>query len=132
MRLILAAVFALTGYFAGSLALAERVSVVRHIPGYRCMALNLSPEQMMDPSVEVPVYSQPSTASPKIGVAGATVAARDPLVSSKGFVQVLFPSGQTGWIAASALKSWRPAAGTHGTCVPAQLSNGRLGFDYTE
>jgi len=132
MRLLLAAVFVVSSCAASGLAFAERVSVVRHIPGYRCMALNLSPEQMMDRSVEVAVYSQPSTTSPKLGVAGATVAVRDPTVASKGFVQVLFPSGQTGWMAASVLKPWRPAAGTHGTCVPAQLSNGRLGFDYTQ
>src|SRR5215472_6846558 len=116
MRLLLIAVFGVGGCLADCPAIAESVSVVRHIPGYRCMALNLSPTQMMDPSVEVPVYSQPSAASSKVGAAGATVAARDPLVSSNGFVQVLFPSGQTGWIVGSALKSWQPAAGTHGTC----------------
>ena len=46
------------------------VAVARHLPGYQCMSLNLSPQQMMDPSVSVSVYSEPSTRSAKLGIAG--------------------------------------------------------------
>lgn len=108
------------------------VTVVRHLPGYKCMSLNLSPHQMMDPSVLVSVYSRPSTKSTKLGTAGATVAAVDPIVPRNGFVEVLFPSGKLGWIQSTMLKPWRPAIGTNGKCLPAQLSNGRLGFDYIQ
>lgn len=114
-----------------TVAFAGSVTVVRHIPGYQCMALNLTPQQMMDPSVVVPVLAAPKEGAPKIGVAASTVAASDPLVSYHGFVEVLFPSGRTGWIAGSLLRPWHPASGTSGSCAPAQLSNGRLGFDYS-
>lgn len=119
-------------FTAIGIAHSKPVSVVRHLPGYRCAALKLTPQQMMDPSVAVPVFSQPDAASAKLGKASATIAVSNPAIVSNGFVRMLFPSGKVGWVSAALLRPWQGAAGTAGTCAPAQLSNGRLGFDYAE
>jgi len=111
-------------------ASATPVTAVRELTGYRCMTLNLNFQQMMDPSVVVPVLSQPVSTAPRIGVAASTVAAKEPPTVTNGFIEVLFPSGQKGWVMQSYLKPWRPAAGTTAHCIPAWLSNGRLGFSY--
>jgi len=117
-------------YCVGSSAADAPVTAVRELPSYRCMALNLSHQQMMDPSIEVPVLSQPVSTASQIGFALPTVAAKEPLTVTNGFIEVLFPSGQQGWVMRSYLRPWRPAAGTTAHCIPAWLSNGRLGFSY--
>ncbi len=126
---ILTALGGLT-YCAVSTASGAAVTAIREIPGYRCMALNLNAQQMMDPSVVVPVLSQPLSTAPQIGIASSTVAAKDPLNITNGFIEVLFPLGQSGWVIQSYLRPWQPAAGTSARCKPAWLSNGRLGFNY--
>jgi len=105
-------------------------TTARDIPGYRCMALNLDAHQMMDPSVEIPVLSQPSSTASPIGFASSTVAAKDPPTATNGFIEVLFPSGQKGWVLQSDLKAWRAAVGTSAHCKPVWLSNGRVSFHY--
>ena len=130
MRTIGSQVMALV-LLAATSAFAE-VTVVREIPGYRCMSLNLNSRQMMDAAAEVPVFEQPSTASPKLAAAGAIILANDPINNQTGFTEVLLPSGRRGWIAQSYLKPWRPVSGQPGHCGAAQLSNGRLGFSFKE
>jgi hypothetical protein len=101
-----------------------------HIKGYQCMALNLSPQQMMDPSVRVPIRSRPLPNAPVTGNAIATVIASSPEISKDGFVKVLQLNGKTGWINARFLKQWVNPGGNGQKCYPSILSDGRIGFDY--
>lgn len=116
----------------GSAVAGAAVTVVRHLKGYECMAVRLTPAEMMNPSAMVPIFSAPSSASPKLGIAGVVVAVRDPPVNRNEFTEVLFPSGVLGWVETAQLKPWVAAPGTNGECHPALLSNGRIGFDYVQ
>ena len=110
MRRTRAFALVLLGSLLTSPAIAKSVSVVQHISGYRCMSLNLTQTQMMDPNVVVPVLAQPATTAARVGVAAATIAVRDPPHEIHGFLEVLFPTGQTGWVEARLLRPWRGTA----------------------
>jgi hypothetical protein len=111
-----------------SSAFAE-VTVSKVIPGYRCMSLNLTDAQMADPSVVVEIKSAPNASAPNIGTASAIVVTSSPLKVENGFARVLHLNGKTGWIPVDDLRPWRAADGGKATCVPAIMSNGRIGFD---
>jgi hypothetical protein len=107
---------------------AQRLQAVRPLPGYACMMLNLSPAQMQDDSVNVPIYAQPSASSPKVGNAAAVVIATSPLNVVHGFGEVLFPNGRQGWIEAKMLRPYANASNPNAHCTPSLMSNGRPGF----
>lgn len=111
-------------------AYAQRLHVVRAIPGYRCMSLNLTESQLLNNSAPVPVRSAPSSSAPQVGVAGATVAVASPLHPVNGYLQMMFPNGAKVWIAADRLRPWRSPSNPQARCTPALLSNGKPGFDY--
>ena len=92
------------------------------------MVLNLSHAQMLDNSLEVPVYSAPSPSSPKVGNAAAVVIATSPLNVVRGFAEVLFPDGRQGWIEARMLRPYTNANNPNAHCTPSLMSNGRPGF----
>lgn len=102
-------------------------SAGRRIPGYECMMLNITEQQSMDPGFRVNVKSAPSSTSPNAGWAAAVVIVRDPSVSRNGFLEMLKPNGQTAWIPANMVKTYRPVADPNARCVPAVLPNGRIG-----
>lgn len=102
----------------------------RDLQGYKCMSLNLTQQQMMDPSVRVPIKSGPSASAPVTGNAIATVIAASPLVENQGYIKVLELNGHTGWIQAGFLKPWVNPGGNGQRCYPAMLPTGRIGFDY--
>lgn len=109
------------------IAHAQGLQAVRPLPGYECMALNLSPQQMMTETV--PILSEPSSSAAKIGIASATVIAADaPPVN--GFQKVLRLDGKPGWISTKLLKPWVNPGGNGQKCVPSAMSNGRLGFGF--
>ena len=88
---------------------AQGLQVVRPLPGYECMALNLSDQQMMTETV--PILAQPSPSAAKIGIASATViAAEAPSVG--GYQKVLRLDGKPGWISTKFLKPWVNPGGT--------------------
>jgi len=68
-------------------AIAESPRIVGPLPGYRCMMLNLSAEQSMDPDVHVPFFTAPMDSSPVAGYASLEVAVRDPIKQVSGFVE---------------------------------------------
>lgn len=116
--------------WGGAAATAQQqVTVASHIPGARCMDLALTHEQMMDTSFSVPMRAEPRDGAPVVGTPGATVIVRD-APPTNGFFEAMLADGRTGWVEGRWLRPWRPAAGTRGTCRPAVLSNGRLGFDF--
>lgn len=98
--------------------------------GYECMALNLTQQQMMDPSIRIPIRSAPSSSAPVTGNAIATVIAAAPVVRTGGYIKVLQLNGRSGWIDGRYLKNWTNPGGNGQRCFPAVLPNGRLGFDY--
>lgn len=102
-------------------------SAVKRIPGYKCMMLNITEQQSMDPGFRVNVKSAPSPSSPDAGWAAAVVIVRDPAVPQNGFLQMLKPNGQTAWIPANMVKTYRPVADPNARCVPEVLPNGRIG-----
>jgi hypothetical protein len=98
------------------------------LAGYRCMMLNLSEQQSMDPSLRVPVQAAPSTSAPTVGWAGAVVVVREPVTPVNGFVQMLYPDGRQVWIASNALRPYHSLGDPNAKCVPEILPNGRIGF----
>ena len=98
------------------------------LPGYRCMMLNLSEQQSMDPSLRVPVRAAPSTSAPTVGWAGAVVVVREPVTPVNGFVQMLYPDGRQVWIASNALRPYHSLGDPNAKCIPEILPNGRVGF----
>jgi hypothetical protein len=91
------------------------------------MMLNITEQQSMDPSFRVSVKSAPSSSSPDAGWAAAVVIVRDPAVPQNGFVQMLKPNGQTAWIPANLVKTYRPVADPNARCTPEVLPNGMIG-----
>ena len=99
----------------------------KRIIGYKCMMLNITEQQAMDPNFRVDIKSAPSSASPSAGWAGAVVIVRDPALPENGFLQMLKPNGETAWIRADMVKTYRPVADPTAKCVPEELPNGRIG-----
>ena len=100
------------------------------LQGYECMSLNLTQQQMMDPSVKVPIKSGPTAEAAVTGNAIATIIASSPLVETNGYVKVLELNGHIGWIKSGYLKPWINPGGNGQRCYPSMLQNGRIGFDY--
>lgn len=107
---------------------AEALRAVRPLPGYACMQLALTPEQLTDPKVGVPVREAPSRAAPIVGFAANTVIVQDPPQPEAGFLQVLRPTGEVGWIEAGYLRPWSNPFAPSARCSPAIMSNGKPGF----
>lgn len=99
----------------------------RIITGYRCMMLNITEQQGMDPHFHVPVRTAPSSTAPEAGWATAIVIVREPVVPQNGFLEMLRGNGQTAWIPANEVKAYRPLADPTAKCVPEVLPNGRIG-----
>jgi hypothetical protein len=116
--------------FSAHHASADRVHVVRRISDYTCMMLNLTPEQAVDPKIEVPVRAEPRTNAAIVGYAMPVVAVKLPLKVVNGFYAALFPSGHPVWIAVSIVRPYHSLGDPSAKCVPAIMSNGLQGFDY--
>ncbi|GLR66564.1 hypothetical protein GCM10010909_12440 [Acidocella aquatica] len=100
------------------------------LSGYACMALNLPAGEMMNPDIQVPIYSDPTSSSTQIGRASAIVIVSFPLVLTDGYARVLHLNGKTGWISEKYIKTWVNPGGTGDHCYPVLLSNGRIGFEF--
>ena len=111
-------------------ARTQGITAVRPLPGYVCMMLNLTEQQSMDQSVNVPVRAGPSATAPVLGSAPSTVAVRSPVRPLNGFLEALFPTGQTVWIAAESLRPYRSLADPTAKCGPSIMSNGKPGFSH--
>ena len=102
--------------------------VVGPATGLMCMSLKVTDAQAMDPAFVVPFYSEPSSASPSVGQATATVFVRSPVVQQNGYLQAMLFNGRVGWIAANAVKPWTNPGGNGQRCVPSRMSDGSLGI----
>ena len=127
-KLIATTLIAATGV-ASINASAQTLTAERPLTGYKCMALNLTEQQMMDPSTHVPILAQPAASSALVGYASATViASLSP--PTDGFRHVLRLDGVPGWIDIQYLKDWTNPGGNGQKCIPSIMSNGRVGFDF--
>jgi hypothetical protein len=113
--------------FSGA-GVAQPAHPMRPLAGYKCMMLNLTEQQYLDPTVRVWVRAQPSPDAPKVGWAATNVAVRDPLHMVDGFTEALFPDGRTVWIESRMLRPYHSLGDPTAQCVPYLMSNGRLGF----
>jgi hypothetical protein len=106
---------------------AAPVTVVRKVPGLKCMLLDNQALAATVQSQLPPIRSAPSASAPTIGYPAEIVLVRDPLQEQGGFVAVERINGQFGWIEADRLQPWHAMNGRPGKCIPSQLSNGRIG-----
>ena len=130
MRMFFSSMLAF-GLMTCSVAMAQGLTVVKHLDDFTCMSLNLTEQQLMDGSVPVQVRAAPEGTAPSVGVAAATVAVRKPVKPVNGFVEMLFPDGRGVWIKANMLHRWKSLNNPRAKCFPAMMSNGRPGFDFT-
>lgn len=111
---------------------AQPLHAVRPIPGYSCMALNLTEQQMFDPNAVPPVMERPSPTSRTIGLASAVVMTADPAQAQNGYIAMMMPNGRHGWIAADKLKPYRSTSNPPARCVPSIMSDGRPGIAFPQ
>lgn len=115
---------------AGTATLADRPQVVGPLPGYKCMVLNLTEQQSMDPNTRIPVFDRPAADGHQVGIAAGIVAVKDPSHIVDGFTEALFPTGATVWIKSDVLRPYHSVSDPTARCVPSKMSNGRSGFDF--
>lgn len=119
----------IVGSLATATAAAAAEDAAKPIPGYVCMALNLTEAQVLDPNIAVPIYSEEKQPDGKIVFkkainSGSVVFVRQPTHVVQGYVEVLrFDNGKPGWIARDMVKPMR------GHCTPARRADGRLEID---
>jgi hypothetical protein len=120
------------GLWLTSPAAAQGLHAVRPLPGYSCMSLNLTEDQVRDFSALPPVMQQPSPTAPKLGVAGAIVMTVNPARVANGYIAVLMPDGRSGWVQVDKLRPYRNPTNPAVRCVPSMMANGRPGFAFPQ
>ncbi len=127
-------VFSVTGLLLAiglaQTAQGQPVTVVRPIPGFACMRLNLPREQIISRDLDVPVYAGPSVQSPRAGSAFATMIVHSPMNIQNGFAQLMLLNGREVWIQQDLLKPFATPEAPNSRCTPSVLSNGRIGFNF--
>jgi hypothetical protein len=129
MRLLMTTLAA-AAYFNATVCVAQTTRTARSLPSYVCMSLNITDAQAQDFKFHVPFYSAPDSSSRAVGFAGSQVAVRYPTHEVNGFVEALFPSGATAWIAVNYVRPYHSALDPTAKCVPVIMANGRQGFSY--
>ena len=107
---------------------AQFLTAVKPLPGYVCGRLNMPPDQVINPSFNVPVFSGPSDSSSKVGQASAALIVKSPLHVQNGFAEILLLDGRPGWLPANLIGPYATAAIPNARCTPSLMSNGRPGF----
>ena len=99
------------------------------LPGYQCLALNMTPAQAADPNFVLTVRRGPSDQAPVLGTVGALLIAANPVVQQNGYIQITRADSSVGWVPASSAKPWRsPNPASNARCYAEILDNGRVGF----
>jgi hypothetical protein len=78
----------------------------------------------------VPFHSAPDASSQTVGFAGSQVAVRYPTHEVNGFLEALFPTGSTAWIAADLVRPYHSNLDPTAKCIPVIMANGKQGFSY--
>lgn len=74
------------------------------------------------------VFSEPSTSSKRIGITSEIEYVIWPLKRNNGFVEILRPNGQIGWVAETTLIPLRKSDGTIGGCSLRRQPDGLITF----
>jgi hypothetical protein len=109
-------------------AVAEDVQAVKALPGYQCMVLAKMWNGEGAQPPPVPVFTGPGPGATRAGIAGGTVIVTSPVKDVDGRTEMLFADGRKVWIGIQDIAPFHVVSNPHATCVPVQLSNGRLGF----
>ena len=110
---------------------AQGLHAVRPLPGYVCMQLTLTPSQLTDPKIGAPVREAPSRSARITGYAANTMLVSSPQAPNNGFLHVLWPSGETGWMEVGYLRPWNNPYVPSARCMPSIMSDGKPGFGTT-
>lgn len=126
--LVAAAILAAVGANAQGL---KPTTVVRTLPGWKCMALASSygPQGAFAPPA--PVYAGPQPSASQIGTGAGVIIVPEKLQPVNGRTEIIRPNGQKAWIDVNQLTVWHSLSDPSAVCHPAILSNGRYGFTTT-
>jgi hypothetical protein len=116
--------------FNAAVCVAQNTRTIRQLPGYTCMTLNITDAQAQDFKFHVPFHSAPDASSQTVGFAGSQVAVRYPTHEVNGFLEALFPTGSTAWIAADLVRPYHSNLDPTAKCIPVIMANGKQGFSY--
>jgi hypothetical protein len=130
MRLSYAAV--LLALVVNGTAHAESRHAVRPLGGAVCMQLAISPKDAMDPKVGVPILETPSASARIVSYAATNVIVEAPQQPTAGFLRVVRPTGEKGWMEAKYLRPWHDPYTPAAACYPAMMSDGKPGFGFTK
>lgn len=122
----------LTLFAISGLVRAEDYHAVRPIAGHICMQFALLPNQVGNPNINVPVRDTPSMSSQVSSLAPSILVAPAPQQPTDGFLQIVLPDGQRGWVPATAVRPWKSPTNPSRRCIPSVMSNGRVGFDFQQ
>ncbi len=111
---------------------AESRHAVQPLGGAVCMQLAISPKDAMDPKVGVPILETPSASARIVSYAATNVIVEAPQQPTAGFLRVVRPTGEKGWIEAGYLRPWRDPYTPTAKCYPAMMSDGKPGFGFTK
>ena len=120
--------FLLAGLALSAASPVLAATTPRPIPGYKCMMLDLTEQQSMDPSVHIQVRSGPSNSAPAIGWASSVVVVKQPATPVGGYLEMLFSNGREAWIAAKQVRPFKSVSAPSAQCFPVILSNGLVGI----
>ena len=105
------------------------VTVVRTLPGYRCMALASTYGAQGTYAPPAPVYAGPQASAVQIGTGAGTIIASASEQPTNGRLEIVRPNGQKAWMDVNQLTVWHSLSDPSAVCRPVLLSNGRYGTD---
>jgi hypothetical protein len=109
-------------------ALADDVHAVKALPDYQCMVLANMWDGVGPQPPPVHVFAGPNPDAAQAGIAGGTLIVALPMKNIDGRTDMLFADGRKVWVDIDDIAPFHVVSNPHATCVPVQLSNGRLGF----
>ena len=112
-----------------AVAVSQPLSVVRSVPGLKCMLLDDAALAATQQRALPPVLSSPDPSAKQLGYTGSIVFVKAPAEEQNGYFRVVRLNGQPGWIDATRLQPWHPMNGGSAKCYPSLMSNGLLGAD---
>mgnify|MGYP001565289257 CR=1 FL=1 len=113
--------------FIGS---AHALTVKQYLPGYRCMMLNVSHEQMMDFAHPVMFKASPDDGASNALTATPQVAVKIGAPNVNGFTEVLQMNGKPAWIRSGLLAPFYLKDAPQTPCKVAVMSDGSVGFSH--
>jgi len=125
------------GQFSGSFGLWGEVMRLTPFSGYKLTVRaafpgrnRVSPKDAMDPKVGVPILQAPSASARIVSDAATNVIVEAPQQPTAGFLRVVRPTGEKGWIEAGYLRPWHDPYTPMAKCYPAMMSDGKPGFGF--